>query len=66
MTGDAMTFFALRMLNRDRAHCFGAAFAIAFCTFLFEKQTSVFANVLGRTVAEAALYPGAFEYGGLQ
>ena len=44
-----MTFVALRMLTGDRAKYFGLVFAIAFCTFLLENQTSIFANILKRT-----------------
>src|SRR5215468_1191383 len=46
---DAMNFVALRMLVGDRAKYFGLVFAIAFCTFLLENQTSIFANILRRT-----------------
>jgi putative ABC transport system permease protein len=41
-----MNFVALRMLTGDRAKYFGLVFAIAFCTFLLENQTSIFANIL--------------------
>lgn len=44
-----MTFVALRMLTGDRAKYFGLVFAIAFCTFLLENQTSIFANIMKRT-----------------
>jgi putative ABC transport system permease protein len=44
-----MSFIALRMLTGDRAKYFGLVFAIAFCTFLLENQTSIFANILKRT-----------------
>src|SRR5215831_18775602 len=44
-----MNFVALRMLNGDRAKYFGLVFAIAFCTFLLENQTSIFANIMRRT-----------------
>ena len=44
-----MNFVALRMLTGDRAKYFGLVFAIAFCTFLLENQTSIFANILKRT-----------------
>jgi putative ABC transport system permease protein len=44
-----MTFVALRMLTGDRAKYFGLVFAIAFCTFLLENQTSIFANIMRRT-----------------
>jgi hypothetical protein len=37
-------FVALRMLTGDRAKYFGLVFAIAFCTFLLENQTTIFAN----------------------
>lgn len=44
-----MNFVALRMLAGDRAKYFGLVFAIAFCTFLLENQTSIFANIMKRT-----------------
>jgi putative ABC transport system permease protein len=44
-----MNFIALRMLTGDRAKYFGLVFAIAFCTFLLENQTSIFANIMKRT-----------------
>ena len=44
-----MNFVALRMLTGDRAKYFGLVFAIAFCTFLLENQTSIFASILKRT-----------------
>ena len=44
-----MNFVALRMLIGDRAKYFGLVFAIAFCTFLLENQTSIFAGILKRT-----------------
>jgi len=44
-----MNYVALRMLTGDRAKYFGLVFAIAFCTFLLENQTSIFANILKRT-----------------
>ena len=44
-----MNFVALRMLTGDRAKYFGLIFAIAFCTFLLENQTSIFANIMKRT-----------------
>jgi putative ABC transport system permease protein len=47
-----MTFVALRMLTGDRAKYFGLVFAIAFCTFLLENQTSMFANVMKRTASQ--------------
>jgi putative ABC transport system permease protein len=37
------------MLTGDRAKYLGLIFAIAFCTFLLENQTSIFASVLNRT-----------------
>src|SRR4029453_8650460 len=33
----------------DRAKYLGLIFAIAFCTFLLENQTSIFAGILERT-----------------
>jgi putative ABC transport system permease protein len=47
-----MNFVALRMLTGDRAKYFGLVFAIAFCTFLRENQTSIFANILKRTASQ--------------
>src|SRR5262245_28556547 len=47
-----MNFVALRMLTGDRAKYFGLVFAIAFCTFLLENQTSIFANILRRTASQ--------------
>ncbi len=47
-----MNFVALRMLTGDRAKYFGLVFAIAFCTFLLQNQTSIFANILKRTASQ--------------
>ena len=47
-----MNFVALRMLTGDHAKYFGLVFAIAFCTFLLENQTSIFANILRRTASQ--------------
>ena len=47
-----MNFVALRMLTGDRAKYFGLVFAIAFCTFLLENQTTIFANILQRTASQ--------------
>ena len=47
-----MNFVALRMLTGDRSKYFGLVFAIAFCTFLLENQTSIFANILRRTASQ--------------
>jgi putative ABC transport system permease protein len=44
-----MNFIALKMLTGDRAKYLGLIFAIAFCTFLLENQTSIFASILNRT-----------------
>ena len=44
-----MTWLALKMLTGDRAKYLGLIFAIAFCTFLLENQTSIFAGILRRT-----------------
>jgi len=49
-----MTFVALRMLTGDRAKYLGLVFAIAFCTFLLENQTSIFAGILKRTGSQIA------------
>jgi putative ABC transport system permease protein len=47
-----MNFVALRMLTGDPAKYFGLVFAIAFCTFLLENQTSIFASILKRTASQ--------------
>jgi putative ABC transport system permease protein len=47
-----MNFVALKMLTGDRAKYFGLVFAIAFCTFLLENQTSIFANIMKRTASQ--------------
>ena len=47
--GSTVNFVALRMLTGDRAKYLGLIFAIAFCTFLLENQTSIFASILKRT-----------------
>jgi putative ABC transport system permease protein len=47
-----MNFVALRMLTGDPAKYFGLVFAIAFCTFLLENQTSIFANIMKRTASQ--------------
>jgi putative ABC transport system permease protein len=44
-----LNFVALRMLVGDRAKYFGLVFAVAFCTFLLENQTSIFAGIMLRT-----------------
>ena len=44
-----MNFIALKMLTGDRAKYLGLIFTIAFCTFLLENQTSIFAGILRRT-----------------
>jgi len=57
-----MNFVALKMLTGDRAKYLGLIFAIAFCTFLLENQTSIFAGILKRTgsqildVTDAAIW----------
>jgi putative ABC transport system permease protein len=40
---------ALKMLTGDRAKYLGLIFAIVFCAFLLENQTSIFAGILRRT-----------------
>jgi putative ABC transport system permease protein len=40
------------MLTGDRAKYFGLVFAIAFCTFLLENQSSIFANIMRRTASQ--------------
>ncbi len=47
-----MNFIALKMLTGDRAKYLGLIFAIAFCTFLLENQTSIFAGILNRTASQ--------------
>jgi putative ABC transport system permease protein len=47
-----MNFVALRMLTGDRAKYFGLVFAIAFCTFLLENQSTIFANIMKRTASQ--------------
>jgi putative ABC transport system permease protein len=49
-----MNFIALRMLTGDRSKYLGLVFAIAFCTFLLENQTSIFAGILRRTGSQIA------------
>jgi putative ABC transport system permease protein len=44
-----MNFVALKMLTGDRAKYLGLVFTIAFCTFLLENQTSIFAGIMKRT-----------------
>ena len=44
-----MHLIALKMLTGDRAKYLGLIFAIAFCSFLLENQTSIFAGILRRT-----------------
>jgi putative ABC transport system permease protein len=47
-----VNFIALRMLTGDRAKYFGLVFAIAFCTFLLENQSTIFANIMRRTASQ--------------
>src|SRR5437870_13853090 len=49
-----MNFIALKMLTGDRAKYLGLIFTIAFCTFVLENQTSIFAGVLKRTGSQIA------------
>ena len=49
-----MNFVALRMLTGDRAKYLGLIFTIAFCTFLLQNQTSIFAGILKRTGSQIA------------
>ena len=44
-----MRFIALRMLTADRSKYLGLIFAIAFCTFLLQNQSSIFAGIMRRT-----------------
>src|SRR5260370_35770601 len=54
-----MNFVGLRMLTGDRAKYFGLVFAIAFCTFLLENQTTIFANIMKRTASQILDVTGA-------
>src|SRR5213079_2607847 len=49
-----MNFVALKMLTGDRAKYLGLIFTIAFCTFLLQNQTSIFAGILKRTGSQIA------------
>jgi putative ABC transport system permease protein len=49
-----MRFIAIRMLTADRSKYLGLIFAIAFCTFLLQNQTSIFAGILRRTGSQIA------------
>ncbi len=49
-----MRFIALRMLTADRAKYLGLIFAIAFCTFLLQNQSSIFAGIMRRTGSQIA------------
>src|SRR6058998_2806923 len=49
-----MNFVALRMLTGDKAKYLGLIFTIAFCTFLLQNQTSIFAGILKRTGSQIA------------
>jgi putative ABC transport system permease protein len=51
---EIMNFIALKMLTGDRAKYVGLIFTIAFCTFLLENQTSIFAGILKRTGSQIA------------
>jgi putative ABC transport system permease protein len=44
-----MRFIALRMLTAERSKYLGLIFAVAFCTFLLQNQSSIFAGILRRT-----------------
>ena len=44
-----MNFVALKMLTGDRTKYLGLVFTIAFCTFLLQNQTPIFAGILKRT-----------------
>ncbi len=44
-----MTRLALQILTGDRAKYLALIFAISFCTFLLQNQTSIFAGILKRT-----------------
>jgi putative ABC transport system permease protein len=47
-----MKSIALRMLTAERSKYLGLVFAISFCTFLLQNQTSIFAGVLRRTASQ--------------
>jgi len=49
-----MRFIALRMLTADRSKYLGLIFAIAFCTFLLQNQSSIFAGIMRRTGSQIA------------
>ena len=49
-----MNFVALKMLTSAWAKYRGLIFTIAFCTFLLENQTSIFAGILKRTGSQIA------------
>jgi len=49
-----MNFIAFKTLTGDRAKYIGLIFTIAFCTFLLENQTSIFAGILKRTGSQIA------------
>src|SRR5262244_2508970 len=49
-----MNFVALKMLTGDRAKYLGLVFTIAFCTFLLENQSSIFAGIMKRTGSQIA------------
>ena len=49
-----MNFVALKMLTGDRAKYLGLIFTIAFCTFLLENQSSIFAGIMKRTGSQIA------------
>ena len=49
-----MRFIALRMLTADRSKYLGLVFAIAFCTFLLQNQSSIFAGIMRRTGSQIA------------
>ena len=49
-----MNFVALKMLTGDKAKYLGLIFTIAFCTFLLQNQTSIFAGILKRTGSQIA------------
>ena len=49
-----MNFVALKMLTGDRAKYLGLVFTIAFCTFLLENQSSIFAGIMRRTGSQIA------------
>src|SRR5207253_3265398 len=49
-----MNLVAFKRLTDDKAEYLGLVFTIAFCTFLLQNQTSIFAGILKRTGSQIA------------